>query len=98
MKDLDQKRKQDFKREELWLEHRRRQKLAEMNEQERLKSEEEFRKHQEALQKHDPMLHPASKEQLEKVWEEKDGMSLKDFDAKTFFYMHGKWVNVVWCK
>ena len=30
-----------------------------------------------------------SRDQLEEVWEENDGMDREDFDPKTFFYMHG---------
>ena len=95
MQNLDQQRKEEFKREEMWLEHRRRQKLAEMNEQQRLKTEAEFEKKQAELRKHERVPHPASKEQLEKVWEEKDGMSKSDFDPKTFFHMHGERMGVV---
>ena len=73
----------------MWLEHRRRQKLAEMNEQQRLKSEEEFKKKQEERKKHEKLPHPASKDQLEEVWENEDGMEKNKFDSKTFFHMHG---------
>lgn len=33
--------------------------------------------------------HPASKQQLEEVWEKQDHMD-QDFNPKTFFYLHGK--------
>lgn len=72
------------------MEHRRRQKLAEMSEQQRLKAEDEFRKKQEQLRKHDKLPKPASKDQLEQVWEEDDGMAKEQFDPKTFFHMHGE--------
>ena len=29
-------------------------------------------------------------EQLKKVWEESDGLNKKDFDPRTFFYLHGR--------
>lgn len=92
LQQLDERRKEDFKRQEMWLEHRRRQKLSEMNEQQRLKSEAEFERKQAELRKHEPVPHPASKEQLETVWEEDDGMAKNDFDPKTFFHLHGEWV------
>ena len=28
-------------------------------------------------------------EQLKEVWEESDGLNKKDFDPRTFFYLHG---------
>ena len=90
MKELDEKRKEDFKKQEMWIEHRRRQKLAEMDEQQRLKAEGEFQKKQEQLRHHDKLPNPGSKEQLEEVWEEEDGMGKEQFNPRTFFHMHGE--------
>lgn len=90
IEELDRVRKQDFKQQEMWEEHRRRQKLREMNEQQRLKAEDEYRKKHEELRKHERLPQPASKEQLEQVWEEDDGMAKEEFDARTFFHMHGE--------
>ena len=88
--ELDKQRKETFKQEEMWLEHRRRQKLAEMNEQQRLKAEEEYRKKVEGLRHHDKLPQPGSKEQLENVWEEEDGMAKEEFNPRTFFHIHGE--------
>ena len=30
-----------------------------------------------------------AEEQLKEVWEESDGLNKKDFDPRTFFYLHG---------
>ena len=90
LEELDRKRKEEFKQEEMWQEHRRRQKLKEMNEQQRLKAEEEFNKKHEQLRHHDKLPKPASKEQLEQVWEEEDGMNREEFNPRTFFHMHGE--------
>jgi hypothetical protein len=89
LEDLDRKRKDDFKQEEMWQEHRRRQKLKEMNEQQRIKAEEEFKKKHEDLRHHEKLPQPGSKEQLEQVWEEDDGMNKETFNPRTFFHMHG---------
>ena len=31
-----------------------------------------------------------NEEQLKEVWEESDGLNKKDFDPRTFFYLHGE--------
>ena len=87
---LDEKRREDFKQQEMWMEHQRRQKLAQMNEQQRLKAEEEYRRKHEDLKHHEKLPQPGSKEQLEQVWEEDDGMPKEEFDPRTFFHMHGE--------
>ncbi|KAK2171087.1 hypothetical protein NP493_1104g03003 [Ridgeia piscesae] len=66
----------------------REERLKKMNEVERAteqkKLDEMKRKHND----HPKVHHPGSKDQLEDVWEEQDGMDRKDFDPKTFFYLH----------
>ena len=49
-----------------------------------------FRLKREELLKHERLNHPASRKQLEEVWEEEDGFQGERFDPKTFFYFHGK--------
>ena len=39
--------------------------------------------------KHQPLVHPASREQLEDVWQKHDGFKDEDFNPKTFFNLHG---------
>lgn len=89
MEELDQRRRDEFKRYEMQMEHMRRQKLKEMNEKQRLDAEAKFEKEQEERKHHEKLKHPASKEQLEDVWEHDDGFAKDSFDAKTFFHLHG---------
>ncbi len=95
LEELDRIRKEEFKQQEMWEEHRRRQKLREMNEKQRLNAEDEFKKKHEELRKHERLPQPGSKEQMEQVWEEDDGMAKEEFDPRTFFHMHGKCVCMV---
>jgi len=90
LEELDPQRKDDFKQEEMWMEHRRREKLKQMNEQQRLKAEQEFKKKHDEQMKHEKLPLPGSKDQLEQVWQEDDGMPKEQFDPKTFFHMHGE--------
>ena len=39
---------------------------------------------------HEKMYKPASKHQLEEVWEDDDGLKDEQFDPKTFFFLHGQ--------
>ena len=43
----------------------------------------------EKQKQHEKMYKPASKHQLEEVWEEDDGLKDEEFDPKTFFFLHG---------
>ena len=43
---------------------------------------------------HERMEHPASRKQLEDVWEKQDGLADADFDPKTFFFLHGNYLIV----
>ena len=36
------------------------------------------------------MNQPASKKQLEEVWQEDDGLKDEEFDPRTFFFLHGE--------
>ncbi len=90
LEELDKTRKEEFKAQEMWKEHRRRQRLTEMNEQQRLLAEEEYKKKQEEMRHHEKLPQPGSKEQIEQVWKEEDGMPEEQFDPRTFFHMHGE--------
>ena len=46
----------------------------------------------EKQKQHEKMYKPASKHQLEEVWEEDDGLKDEKFDPKTFFFLHGIYV------
>lgn len=52
----------------------------------RLEEQRERQKH------HEKMYKPASKHQLEEVWEEDDGLKDEQFDPKTFFFLHGQYI------
>ena len=53
----------------------------------RLEEQRERQKH------HEKMYKPASKHQLEEVWEEDDGLKDEQFDPKTFFFLHGQHIH-----
>ena len=40
---------------------------------------------------HEPLLHPASKDQFEDVWKTDDGFKDEKFDVRTFFHLHGNY-------
>ena len=42
------------------------------------------------LKKHEPLLHPGGRKQVEEVWNKQDGLGDENFDPKVFFFMHGK--------
>ena len=88
--DLDKQRQEEFRRYEMQMEHRRREKLREMDNEHRAQAEKEFQEMQKKLKDHEHLRHPASKEQLEDVWEHQDGLNKEDFDPKTFFHLHDK--------
>ena len=49
-----------------------------------------LQEHRERQKQHEKMYKPASKHQLEEVWEEDDGLKDEQFDPKTFFFLHGQ--------
>lgn len=49
-----------------------------------------IRERREQQQHHERMNKPASKKQLEEVWEKDDGLMDETFDPKTFFFLHGE--------
>ena len=88
--DIDKQREEEFRRYEMQMEHRRREKLKEMDSEHRAKAQKEFEEAQKKMREHESLRHPASKEQLEDVWEHQDGLNKEDFDPKTFFHLHDK--------
>lgn len=94
--ETNNKRKEEFKKHEMEVKYEEQQKLNHMNEAEREKYEQELKTIQEKHKKHEPVLHPGSKQQLEEVWENQDHMEAEDFNPKTFFYMHDIDGNGVW--
>ncbi|XP_074603763.1 nucleobindin-2-like isoform X2 [Brevipalpus obovatus] len=88
LEELDQKRREEFKRYEMEKEYQYRESLKNMTEEQKT---EAIRKHDEIAKKHKehPRIHhPGSKQQLEEVWEEQDHMPKEEFNPKTFFAIH----------
>ncbi|XP_047487848.1 nucleobindin-2-like isoform X2 [Penaeus chinensis] len=93
---VDQQRREEFKKYEMEKEFERKQELEGMDDEHRKQAEE---KHTEEMKKHgehEKLHHPASKQQLEEVWEEQDHMRREDFDPKTFFHLHDLDGNGYW--
>jgi len=86
--DLDKQRRQEFKTYEMEKEHLRRQRLQEMDEAERAAEQEKFEAMKKKHKDHPKLHHPGSKDQLEEVWEETDGLDPSDFNPEVFFNMH----------
>uniref|UniRef100_H3CBP9 Nucleobindin 2 n=1 Tax=Tetraodon nigroviridis TaxID=99883 RepID=H3CBP9_TETNG len=85
---LDESRRQEYKRYQMMKEHERREYLRALSQEQRQQEEE---RRQEARRKqadHPRINHPGSEDQLKEVWEETDGLDPDDFDPKTFFKLH----------
>ena len=48
-----------------------------------------YKKEIEEARKHEKLNHPGSKQQMEEVWEEEDGLEKEQFEPRTFFHLHG---------
>ncbi|KZC04767.1 Nucleobindin-2 [Dufourea novaeangliae] len=90
------KRREEFKQHEMEVKYDEQEKLKHMDDMERIKYEQELEALKEKHKNHEPVHHPGSKQQLEEVWEKQDHMDPKDFNPKTFFYMHDIDGNGVW--
>jgi len=88
LEDLDNKRRDEFKEYELEKEHLRKEKLNSMDEAKRKEELDKFEELQKKHKEHPKLHHPGSKDQLEEVWEESDGLNKDDFDPRTFFFLH----------
>lgn len=86
--ELDKKRHESFKHHEMQLAHQRKEKLKQMDERARLEAEEKYKKEIEEARKHEKLNHPGSKQQMEEVWEEEDGLEKEQFEPRTFFHLH----------
>jgi len=88
LEEQDKQRKEEFKRYELEKERHKREELAKLSEEERTKEKEKLDQMDKKHKDHEKIHHPGSKDQLEEVWEEADGLDKEDFDPKTFFNLH----------
>uniref|UniRef100_H2YER3 NUCB1-like N-terminal domain-containing protein n=1 Tax=Ciona savignyi TaxID=51511 RepID=H2YER3_CIOSA len=90
LENYDRDRHEEFKKFEMRKEMQREEKLKKLDEQERIKAQEEYRKQQEEQAQKSKIHHPGSRQQLDDVWENEDGLKDEEFNPKTFFYMHGQ--------
>jgi len=88
LEEQDRVRKEEFKRYEMEKEHRKREELAKLNEEDRKKEQERQDQMEKKHEDHEKIHHPGSKDQLEEVWEKTDNLDKDDFDPKTFFNLH----------
>ncbi|XP_022246409.1 nucleobindin-2-like isoform X2 [Limulus polyphemus] len=88
LEELDRKRREEFKRYEMEKEHRYRESLQNLKEEEKRNHEKKHQEMKNKHQEHPRIHHPGSKPQLEQVWEERDHMSKDEFDPRVFFAMH----------
>merc|ERR1711942_79619 len=88
LEEQDKVRKEEFKRYEMEKEHRKREELAKLSEEERKKEKDRLENMEKKHKDHEKIHHPGSKDQLEEVWEETDHLDKDDFDPKTFFTLH----------
>ncbi|CAI4232144.1 unnamed protein product [Auanema sp. JU1783] len=86
MDEIDNQRREEFKKYEMRKKAERDHKLASMTEQER--AAEMNREEQLKKRVHEKLKHPASKTQLEDVWVESDKMTKDTFNPRTFFGLH----------
>jgi len=86
--ELDRQREREFKEYEMRKEYERRAKLAQMNEEERKKSEALHQATMEKKKHHPKVNHPGSVDQMEEVWENVDHLEADQFAPKSFFKLH----------
>lgn len=85
---MDRDRQKNFKEYEMKKKAELDHKLAQMNEEERLKAQREAEEAKKRHNEHEKLKHPGSRDQLEEVWEETDHMDKDNFDPRTFFALH----------
>jgi len=85
---LDNRRKEEFKRNEMQREIKHREEMAKLSPEEKAQKEREHAAQREKLKEHPRMHEPGHKKNLEEVWEEQDHMDRENFNPKTFFFMH----------
>lgn len=88
MIEQDSKRREEFKKHEMDKEHKRRESMKNMTEEEKKVADEKFSEHHNKT--HEKLHQPGHKAQMEEVWEKEDGLDPDSFDPKTFFNLHDK--------
>lgn len=90
--EADKKRREEFKQYEMQKEFEKQAVLKEMDEDHKKKFEEELKKQKEKHNQHKKVHHPGNKAQLEEVWEQQDHLDKGEFNPKTFFMLHGRFI------
>lgn len=85
---LDKVRRKSFKEYEMKKQAEKDHRRAQMTPEEREKDIASEKEAEKRHNDHEKMKHPGSKDQLEDVWEEQDGMDPNTFDPRTFFSLH----------
>ncbi|XP_031713806.1 nucleobindin-2 [Anarrhichthys ocellatus] len=88
LENYDKDRHDEFKRYEMTKAHDRKERLRNMNEEERKREGQHYEEMRKKHAEHPKVNHPGSKDQLKEVWQESDGLDPDNFDPKTFFKMH----------
>nr|XP_054761895.1 nucleobindin-2-like isoform X3 [Lytechinus pictus] len=88
LEENDRERRKEFKRYEMEKELKRRNEMKMMNEEERAEARRKYEEERKQMKQHAKLNHPGSKKQLEEVWENTDHLDKKDFNPKTFFFLH----------
>jgi len=91
MDSFDEKRHQRFKEYEMHKALEREERMESMTAQERELYEQEELEKRRKHDQHDNIPHPFSKSFLVDVWNSFGHLKGEDFNAKTFFLLHGIW-------
>uniref|UniRef100_A0A8R1TVY1 EF-hand domain-containing protein n=1 Tax=Onchocerca volvulus TaxID=6282 RepID=A0A8R1TVY1_ONCVO len=91
MDELEEQRKQDFKQYEMKKkaeeDHKMQAKMIQTEREEYIRQMEEQRRRHN---KHEPLKHPGSRNQLRKVWEDTDKLDKDAYDPTTLFGLHDR--------
>ncbi|CAI5455705.1 unnamed protein product [Caenorhabditis angaria] len=99
MNEIDERRKEDFKKYEMQKKAEQDHQNAQLNKDERVKAQHEQEEAEKRHNEHEKLKHPGSRDQLQEVWEESDHLEKDTFDPRTFFALHdlngdGFWSDV----
>ncbi|KAG2455609.1 NUCB1 protein, partial [Polypterus senegalus] len=92
LESYDAARHEEFKRYEMLKEHERREYLKSLDEEKREKEERRLEEMKQKHKEHPKVNVPGSRDQLQEVWEETDGLDPKEFNPKTFFKLHDEYL------
>ncbi|EJW77125.1 EF hand family protein, partial [Wuchereria bancrofti] len=90
MDELEHWRKQDFKQYEMKKKAEEDHKMAQMIQTEREHYIQQMEEQRRLHNKHEPLKHPGSRNQLKKVWEDTDKLDKDTYDPTTLFGLHDR--------